>query len=370
MKNVLYIALGFAFALVVFFCSAYVFVGKSTILDHSAKIKPYSHIFKTGALINARKPKPDILVLFLGDSSVAQPPWADSDAPHIPAVLESLLRETAPDGQNISVIEWSFPGGRPFHYYCLLFEAEKYSPCLLVIPINWRILGPSSEYWDTKFAFAELCASVPLSERSQRSGSSVMELEGISIQRQLAHMFFHPMLYVTGMKLWLQSNLGMQAEEEAWGPLQLIAPDPGELISSFSDTRLFRQYTNHVTANNAQLKTLHAIAETSARRGIKVLFYITPIHMDEMRARASFDKEGFRHSIELVTQSVRSESSRCLDLSGLLGADDFIDYFEHYTPEGNQQIALALAPEVTELVESSLVHAALQISLTKGKDDF
>ena len=48
----------------------------------------------------------------------------------------------------------------------------------------------------------------------------------------------------------------------------------------------------------------------------------------------------------------------CLDLTSLLGEEDFIDYFEHYTEKGNRTIARALAPEVTRLIGPHLMMTA------------
>lgn len=364
MKKIVHIALWFVFALMLFFYSAIELVGESTILEHSSKVKPYSRIFKTGSLFQKKNPRPDTLVIFLGDSSVAQPPWASSEGLHIPAALETILRDSHPGHEDVSVIEWSFGGGRPFHYYCLLFEAEKYSPALLVIPINWRILGSVSDEWNRTFAFRELSASVPFSEREKRSTRTILQLEGVSTQRQLLYLLTRPMLYITGLKIWVQTKLGMDVEEESSPNLQRLLPDARVLIGRFSDRRLLEQYTNGLGANNVQLKALHAIAETSARRGINLLFYITPIHLYELRRRSCFDPEQFQESIEMVKRTVSSENSRCLDLSGLLDADDFIDNFEHYTAEGNQKIAHALASTVQEIVQPFDAEAPNPTSLT------
>jgi len=312
----------------------------------------------TDALLKQKDAGPQALIFFLGDSSVAQPPWADKAATNIPDLLEAGLQEGYLACESVSVVDWSFPGGRPFHYYCFRFEAEHYSPSLLVIPINWRIFGASSDRWNETFAFPELCASVPINERRHGSGEVVMRLEGISVQRQFLYRLSHPMLYLSGLKIWVQANVGLRVEEKSWQDLRSLLPEPGQLISRFSDTKLFQQYTNHVKGDNSQLQIYRAIAETSVRRGTNILFYITPIHVYEMRARSGFDAEEFHRSTELIKRSVSSANSQCLDLSGLLGENDFIDNFEHYTPEGNRRIAGALASAVHEIVQSSRAHVA------------
>ncbi len=364
MKKILHIALWFFVALVLFFYSAIELVGESTVLRHSAKVKPYSRIFDTGPVLQKESPRPGTLIFFLGDSSVAQPPWVPGEGPCIPAALEGILRDSHSGDGDISVIEWSFAGGRPFHYYCLLFEAEKYSPALLIIPINWRILGSVSTDWNRIFAFRELSASVPLSERHQHCTRGILQREHVSLQRQMLYILTRPMLYITGLKIWMQTTIGIGEGEAPSRDFQGLLPDAAELIGGLSDRTLFQQYANGLKSNNVQLEALHAITETATRRGINLLFYITPIHLYELRRRPCFDAERFQKSVELVRQTVSSESSRCLDLSGLLGAEDFVDSYEHYTAEGNRKIARALASAVQDIGEPPDAEAQNPTSLT------
>ena len=332
--------------------------GQSDALRYAAKIKPYAVAFQTADEIREARRRNEKIVLFFGDSSVAQPQWAGKHASGIPALLEEELRgsHSAPGG--VSVIDWAFNGARLFHYYCLLFEAGKHEPALIVIPINWRMMGPRSIEWREKFAISELSAAIPLGERAHPTGRSMFEREGITPARHAMYSLRRPLLYVTGLKMWGRVRLGMEPEEDPFSDLLEGLPEARELITRVSDKRLFKNYTVEIADDNAQLAALRSLVETSTRRGIRVLFYITPIHLQEMQQRKRFDLAAFSESASRVVESATSETCACLDMTSLLGEEDFIDYFEHYTEKGNRTIARALAPEVTRLIGPPLLMTA------------
>lgn len=326
--------------------------GRSTLLHHAAEVKPYAVAYQpvSTASTSDAQPTAEHLIVFLGDSSVAQPPWAAKDSPAIPALLRDALRESASRGASARVVDWSFAGARLFHYYCLLFEAEKFSPSLIVIPINRRGLGPIADEWSEKFAFRELSSLVPLAERSSPMGAAVMRVEGVGSSRQRFSAIHRPVLYVAGMKNWILSPF--RAEPGPAPQLKTLqALPPGEhIIERYTDERLFTQYPCVVAADSPPMTALRAIVEAAERHGTAVLFYTTPIHLDEMRRRPRFEAATFAASTESIVATATSNATACLDLSDLLREDDFLDNYEHYTPDGNRAIAMALAPEVSRLL--------------------
>jgi hypothetical protein len=177
----------FAVSLAIFFLAALLMAGRSRLLEHAATMKPYAVAYRPTALPATAEPGSDAqrLVIFLGDSSVAQAPWAREDVPGIPDLLQQVLSESLPQARTALVADWSFAGARPFHYYCLLFEAEKHDPSLLIMPINWRSIGPLSDEWNKAFAFPELSSLVPAPERSMPSSEEMMRVEGISHSAQV-----------------------------------------------------------------------------------------------------------------------------------------------------------------------------------------
>jgi hypothetical protein len=328
-------------------------VGKPTVLRYAEKIKPYSIVFR-----NTARPRADRygepLIIFFGDSSVALPPWAIEGSPHIPALLEDRLRHTHPELGDVTVVEWAFDGARMFHYYCLLFEAARYSPDLVVIPINWRSLGPQLFDWKEHYSFPELSGLVPLSERDQLSGGDLMDSESIDAASQALYAAQWPLLYVTGLRTWARIKLGMEPEKEPLSELRDVLPSLQRLIRQVSDEELSKKYNTGIDPNNSQLKAVRAVTEAAARLNVRVLFYITPIHMGEIRRRGMDGT--FGKPFTLVTDTASSSTSMCINLAGLLPEDAFIDQYEHYTPTGNRLVAFALAGPAAGMLRNDGSH--------------
>lgn len=332
-------------------------IGRETLLAHAAKVKPYAVAFQRASdqpdAGGGSESAPGRPVVFLGDSSVAQPPWAVEGSPPIPALLQDAIREVSPRYGQIQVIDWSYPGARPFHYYCLLFLAEKRGFSLLIIPINWRGLGPGSSEWRRMCAFPELSALVPARERRFPSGRAVMAAEDISPLRQRFYLLHRPLLFLAGLKPYVSSRFTSDVEDVPQRrTLQMLSPDD-HIIERYSDDRLFRQYPEEIPEGAQALRTLDSIVETASRRRLTVLFYIAPIHLDEMRRRPAFDAAAFAASVDRITAAATSETTVCLNLTDLLRERDFIDNIEHYAPAGNRAVAAALAPKVQELLPAA-----------------
>ncbi|RJP19358.1 MAG: hypothetical protein C4520_12980 [Candidatus Abyssobacteria bacterium SURF_5] len=324
-------------------------LGGDAILTESAKVKPYAVVFRDAKEARAARRKSDRLIIFLGDSSVAQPPWAEKGTPRTPALLESELSRSHPQLGTVSVLDWSFDGARFFHYFCLLFHALEYEPDLVIIPINWRNLGPSSWEQDPIYAFRELSRLVPLSERDRPASRRLFARENISGRAHLMHIARHPLLYLEGLRVWSRDRLGIRQTPDLEN-LQL--PSVAEFMAGFSDRKLLEFYPPEISPQNPQVDTLRALAQAYAESGLRTLFYITPIHMDELRSRKPFDEAAFRTSTQMVAAAVSSEGGGCVDVSGLLEESLFIDCFEHYSPRGNLALARALAPEAVRLVSA------------------
>jgi hypothetical protein len=325
-------------------------LGKEAVLNESARIKPYAVVFRDSDKTLSARRQSDRLVIFFGDSSVAQAPWAAKDSPHIPALLEAELAAAYPELGRISVVEWAFDGARLFHYFCLLFKAARYRPDLVVIPINWRNLGPDAWEHQEKYAFRELSAVIPLSQRSLPVAREFLSAEGISPAAQMLYSARRPLLYLSGLRALGRSLLGFRTKRDELAGLLSALPPIDQLMAQYSDVRLFEQYPLEVGEDDGQLQALRTLAASCPAEGMKVLFYITPIHLEEMRRREPFDGAAFSRSLQTVADAARTRCSVCIDLSGLLGESGFIDCFEHYTPAGNRAVARALAIETACLL--------------------
>jgi hypothetical protein len=325
-------------------------LGREAVLTESAKVKPYAVVFRGTDEIRAARAAHRRLIFFFGDSSVAQPPWARKDSPHIPALLEKELQKMYPEAGGVTVVDWAFDGARIFHYFCLLYAAKEYRPDLIIIPINWRSLGHDSWERDEKYAFRDLSALIPLGEREQPYGKILLADEHVSAVGQALNRLRRPLLYASGLRFWGRTRIGIEQKDDPLESLMSVLPPVNDLMAQYSDKRLFEQYPLVVAENNSLLKEVEALSRAAAENGLTVLFYITPIHMGEMSRRSGFDEAAYLKSAEVIRDSANAGDSACIDLSRLLREDDFIDCFEHYSPAGNQAVARALVPEAAQLL--------------------
>jgi hypothetical protein len=343
-------------------------MGRETLLTEAAKVKPYAVVFQNAEKLGADRPAGERLILFFGDSSVAQPPWAGMDTPHIPQFLEAQLAGAYPELGRISVVEWAFNGARSFHYFCLLFAAEEYRPDLIIIPINWRNLGPGAWEEDERYSFRELSLLVPLRERDHPVASRMLAREGITQTAHALARLCRPLLYLHGLRAWGRDRLGISQPNPA-EDLRGKLPSVGALMAGFSDDKLLNTfYATDLGEKNEQLDALGALSQTAERHGLKTLFYITPIHLEEMRRRKGFDHEVFRESVRSLDLAVCADAGSCINLVGLLGEDKFLDCFEHYTWEGNELVARMLAREVARLLGQH-TPASISSSSAPGRDN-
>jgi hypothetical protein len=345
------------FSFLLFFLSVCL-IGRRTLLHHAAQISPYSMIFAGEIEVRDADEAFEDLIFFFGDSSIATVKGiaASRRDINIPGMLETVTNQRYAAPGSLSVVEWAFVGAQPFDYYCMLFGAEKYSPSLVIAPINWRTLG--GEDGSPKSKFHELSRLVPPSERFSHSADNPFVLENISLTDQFLYLLDKPKLYAQGLKVWSRAALSGSAPPETGMddtmPIDTMRPNVQNwqrIMSNWSDSELFKQYPVDITAENTQVRILHLIAETASKRGIPFLFYITPIHTYRMKGRETFDADRFHRSVRTVLEQTTVGSTECVNLIDLLeGEEDFLDYYEHYNVSGNRKIAEALAAKAQKIL--------------------
>ena len=350
------ILLSFLLSLLLLFFVVVRLVGEQTLLHHAAQISPYSMIFAREIHVRDADKAFERLIFFFGDSSVVtvKGSTATQREIRIPGMLEKVMNQRYPEIGGVSVVEWAFIGAQPFDYYCMLFGVEKYSPSLVIAPINWRTLGGEDE--SPKSRFPGLSRMVPPAERFSLSRDNPLVLEDISLAHQALYVFDKPRLYAQGLKLWsraaLSTLLHPETLEANTTPIETIPPNVRnwqERMARWSDSALFGKYPLEITAEKTQMRILHLIAKTASARGIQFLFYITPIHTYEIKTRETFDAEKLQRSVQTILEQTTVGSTECVNLIDLLEtSDDFVDYHEHYNVEGNRKIAEALAAAARE----------------------
>lgn len=323
----------------------------------AAEGRPYAPFYKTFSDMRAGGEGSDKLVFFFGDSTLLV-----TDTPERPDVVEKLgstLADEYPELGNISLTKCAFGSATLFHYYCLMFEAEKLSPDLLIIPINWCWLSPQSSSWRRRFRFHEISEMAPISEQFRPERGNPLKMEKISLGEHLLYSLNMYVVYAEGAKSWVR-NLG--SEERVVRSDQMDEPPPRQNRISF----LFGRTRRTVEAEEYQeaeeyhgyamfrpghpsLDLVRYVAATAERRGIRVLFYISPVKLDRVQAAKKFDREKFDLTRSLLVEAATTSTTECLDLSTLLDADLFIDNL-HYKSDGHLELAGALAPEVSRML--------------------
>ncbi|UCD59020.1 MAG: hypothetical protein JSV16_07950, partial [Candidatus Hydrogenedentota bacterium] len=243
-------------------------VGKRTVLNYAADFAPYSRVFASGAETSSTAKDSDHLVFFFGDSSVALPQWATIELKKhvIPAMLESEINRRYPEVGVVSVIPWAYTSANAFDYYCLLFSAERYSPSLVIVPINWRTFN--MKRW-SRFKYRGLSRLVPLRELLLQYRESPMALENISLGEQLGNHFDMPRVYAQGLKSWSKSNLSRLLFSDRASPAVpgSFTRENWERGTLQPDEELFLRYPMEISRDNPTLKLVRLIASTSSRRG-------------------------------------------------------------------------------------------------------
>ncbi len=116
-------------------------------------------------------------------------------------MLEEELNSENPDLGKVNVVRWSFGAATMFHQYCMMFEAEKYSPDLVIFPVNWLWFGQSGAVTRNTFRFLHMSAMAPLSEQFQSDPGNPLKIEGITASDQLVYFMEPHSLCAKGLKI-------------------------------------------------------------------------------------------------------------------------------------------------------------------------
>ena len=331
------------------------FLGTETILQYSEKNdKPYAVLFFPSARENPGQSE-SLKIVCLGDSTFFYPiyggdPRFGKPEDQIPAILEKTLEGYSP-GREVSVLSRAFRSATMYNYYCMFYEAEKISPNLIIIPINWATFGAWWK-WHLEDNFPELCALAPLCDGLITRQENLIRTKGISPLKQAGYKIGIWSVYPHGMKYWatagLQSLFGYHPDGSVEGADDMNLVEGWRQKNNRSE--LFQLYPMELKKSGEEYRQIRAVSNLASKHGVKVLFYITPINLDFMARKGALDQRAFEASKELIIEATRADGAYCLDLSGLLGDEYFTDVTAHYNLEGRQKICDTLAPVVTDIL--------------------
>lgn len=337
--------------LISFYLLSYLAIGRGVLLESAARGRPYAPFYGLSSDVKARGGEDsDELVFFFGDSTLLT-----IDTPEHAGVVENLdsaLADEYPELGDVLLVQCAFGSATLFHYYCLMFEAEKLSPDLLIIPINWFWLSPQSGFWTRRFRFHEIAGMVPISEQFRPERGNPLRMEEISLGEHLRYSLNMYVVYAEGAKAWVR-NLGAEEGAPSGQMEEPIDPNKRALFWMGATPRMAEAEEYHIYAmlrsGHPSLDLVRYVATTAEMRGIRVLFYIAPIRFDRVQAARKFDRETFDLTRSLLVEAATTSTTECLDLSTLLDADRFIDNL-HYKSDGHLELAGALAREVRRML--------------------
>ena len=116
-------------------------LGTQTIFEHANASRPYSLLLNDVLYGNVSKASGSADVICFGDSNFYFYPIKVARSGDFDLHLTGLIRTAVAERgvrQELTFSEWAFPAANMFDYYCLVYEAVKLSPDLIVVPINWR----------------------------------------------------------------------------------------------------------------------------------------------------------------------------------------------------------------------------------------
>ncbi len=340
-------------------------IGFEPFIERASENKPYSYLFSKRWYdkLSDNKGNP-LKVICLGDSNYF--PAYDG----MSKLLDEEISKRA-EFQNLIVSQWAFVAADMFDYYCLFYEAERYSPDLIVIPINWRTFG-SSWLSEKSYFNPELSALAPLRGGVLSEHENPVRSRGISLTKQIEYKFSIYSLYPMGIKMWVLDNLRahlrpqpqaavlpkVAGEENASieTPSESIEdgqPDAEEQPPSDLRSTFEANFPMGVTNSNPMMKDLRALASVASKHGTKVLFFVWPLDLESFADVGILDKPALEHSMQMVMKATEKENVYFVDLSNLLEHRYFKDKWGHCKAAGQRRIAAALAPTVIAILKES-----------------
>lgn len=363
-------------------------IGTKTILMSAMAQKPYSVLLYENYFFglvaeyhehDSRDSEDSTRVICFGDSNSFYPP--DYRVPrnanrgiHLSGLLHESIENSIGISPKVTFSDWSYVGATIFDYYCLFYEAEKFSPDLIIVSINWSSFG---EAWlnneDIDIFRPELSALVPIRSELPSNYEDPVRSVPISAVKQIGYKIDLYSLFPIGAKFWiterLRSLFGLRDRNNIFG----LPEDQGEPIAvalsrglEDEDEQSIRMkfdpfwpaahkyFPMRIEDSNPSLRSLRALAYVASERGTKILFFIWPLDLEYLEEVGIINESALRRSRLLIKEAVVRENIFFADLSDMLEHRYFYDERGHCITEGRRRIAQALYPKVLEILDGCL----------------
>lgn len=286
-------------------------------------------------------------VLYLGDSTLMLPVGEVTTG----EILQELLPE-----RRVGQIAHPAYGLELFHDYAAHTNRHGASPQTLVVPINLRSFSPA---WDMRpaFQFTKESRILAMGLPWARLLLRPLEVPGyfqpsISQQDFLDAPVYDgdvPVGQVRDFETLGAGEVLQEDAENAYREVQLEDEETAQAVLTY-------HYMLNLEPDHRKLDAMVAMADLAARRGVNVIFYITPVNVEQgERFLGSKFAERFADNIRVVRSRLDAaalDTVMLLNLAFDLPAYDFTD-MEHLTEAGKEYVAAQIALAVQEEQDSS-----------------
>jgi hypothetical protein len=361
-------------------------VGSDSILAYAGISRPYSMLFSKDSYEELLEDTQSTRIIFFGDSNTFFPPDDPYLRPenkdiHISGLLQNELNSQSAE-KEVLCVEWAFASADMFDYYCLFYLALKFSPDLIVVPVNWRSF---TTLWqeNPQFFHPELSAYVPLYIDQPPNVKNPVRSRGISAIRQIEYKADIVSLYIEGFKNWSADvrrstlfgdrlsdtapkvDLGwfrksrepdLSTDDDQTDPVhrdadasQKIEEGSEELLQPTPNGVFQLTLPMTVSDSNPIMQEIRALAYAASDHDTRILYYIWPLDQERLARYGCLDKvalDASKRSIGAAINEWSKEEIHLVDLSYLLESEYFYDIAGHFTVEGRRKIAKALAPHI------------------------
>jgi pimeloyl-ACP methyl ester carboxylesterase len=286
-------------------------------------------------------------VLYLGDSTLMLPVGEVTTG----EILQELLPE-----RRVGQIAHPAYGLELFRDYAAHMNRHGASPQTLVVPINLRSFSPA---WDMRpaFQFTKESKILAMGLLWARLLLRPLEVPGYFQPSISQKDFLDAPVYdgdvmvgqVRDFETLGAGEVLQEDAENAYREVQLEDEETAQAVLTY-------HYMLNLQPDHRKLDAMVAVAELAAERGVNVIFYITPVNVEQgERFLGSRFTERFAENVQVVQSRLDAaalDGVMLLNLAFDLPAYDFTD-MEHLTEAGKEYIAEQVALAVHEEQDSA-----------------
>jgi len=287
-------------------------------------------------------------VLYLGDSTLLMP-FGE-------VTTGEILQELLPD-RRVGQVAHPAYGLDLFYDYAAYVDRHGGWSTTLVLPINLRSFSPA---WDMRpaFQFEKESRILALGLPWARLFLRPLEVFGFFRPSISQRDFLDTPVYdgdvrvgkVRDFETMTAYEILHEDAENAYREVKLEDQETAQAVLTY-------HYMFNLEPDHRKLDSMVAVAELAAKHGVNVIFYITPVNVEQgERFLGRAFSERFADNLRVVQSTldtVSSDNVTLLNLAFDLPAYDFTD-LEHLTETGKEYVAEQIAVAIQAEKESTI----------------